>query len=105
MLNKLMFASAMLINLSDEKVISGSSSLPGTGSLSKFFQAVKEDDKKLFLSLQGLDCLQLKIILMPRRHILGCHIPLSFSSILYLISRGLLEEYQAHSRFIINIPA
>lgn len=41
----------------------GNNSLTPTGSLSKFFEAVKEEVKNLFLSVLGLDCLHLGILL------------------------------------------
>lgn len=46
--------------------MSGNSSLPGSNLLSKWFQAVKVEVKKLYLSLLGTNYLQFEIIHMPK---------------------------------------
>lgn len=52
-------------------VVSGESCLSGPSPLSKLVEAVKEGGKKLFLSLSGLHCLQLKVMHITKWHILG----------------------------------
>ena len=63
----------MQICLSDKNVISGNNLFFfffWYSSLSKFFKIVK-GEVKVFPESLGLDCLQLKIIHMPKWHILG----------------------------------
>lgn len=59
-------------------LLSGNRSLPGVGPLSKFFEDVKVE-VKVFPKSARSDCLQLKIIQMPKWHVLEWHILLPFS--------------------------
>lgn len=60
-------------------VIYGDSSLPGTGTFSKSFLAVRgKVKKKNFSSFLFLKNNQAKIIHMPKRHILGWEVLLSY---------------------------
>ena len=78
----------MLISLSSEKIISRNSSLPGVGSISnvdflykcRFLlqKGISTLFSELLLYLQFLKNNQFKLILMPKRHILGWHILLPF---------------------------
>ena len=52
-----------VMSLSDTRIISGNNS-SGTYLLSKFFQSVRREAKKLFLTLLGLNCLHLKTVYM-----------------------------------------
>ena len=72
---------AVLISLSSEKIISRNSSLPGVGSISnvdflykcRFLlqKGISTLFSELLLYLQFLKNNQFKLILMPKRHILG----------------------------------
>lgn len=61
------------------------SSLPGTGqassSLGNLHLAFRQcgEGRELFLHLLTSNCLHLKIIFMPKRHILGWHILIPFT--------------------------
>lgn len=65
-------------SVSDKKVLPGNNSYSGTGPLSQFFQVVKEE-VIVVLSLLAPDCLQLKIVYMPKgvfcSHNLACVFP------------------------------